>query len=92
MNWKVGDRCIIDCPHSMVHGQQTAILQTGAEGFHFGAPFIGYEVDIRCPKGYPWEFAIFEGCNLSPIPDDHARTKTKWRECPWQPEKVNVLA
>ncbi len=93
MNWKIGDRCIIDCPGSRVHGQETTIVSIDERGHCWrDGDFIGAGVDIH-HETWSSGHGVFEYKNLRPIPDDNSRKLVKWSECPFKPkELISVLA
>ena len=78
MNWQVGDRAIVDCAASTMHGQTVTIAGPLAPWASLSeCPFIGHEV-TPSPDS---EAAAFEPHELIPIPDDD--------EASW--EKIEAL-
>jgi hypothetical protein len=70
MNWKVGDKAIIDYPATSVHGERVTIVSVGEVGRdHEGGDFVGAGVDIPLVT---WSsgHCVFRYSQLVPIPDD----------------------
>jgi len=89
-NWKVGDRCIIDCFYSSAHGQETTIISIDEEGFEAsdGGSFVGAGVDISHSV---WKsgHAVFMYKHLRHLYDGNE--KTSWEDGCWQPKELVVV-
>ena len=80
MNWKPGDRAIINCPTSNAHGKETVVLTACCvRGFANEGPYVGHEVSAK--HSCTGLNLIFEPHELKPIDDDYdGHQVTTWDE------------
>ena len=97
MNWKIGDRCIVDCLGFKLHGETVEIV---------GGPAIGTGIfeatyDWIIDPGYPapdcaTKMFACDSVDLRPLPDEYdGKQVSTWdvmndKDYIWHPEKVTV--
>ena len=86
MNWKPGDRAIVNYPSGFVHGM---VVTVTSDLMLISCPingtYMGHEIDVPQP-GHPGQSLAFEPHELRPI--DDGNELGSWSDCVFKPKEL----
>lgn len=90
MNWKAGDRAIVNFPESPNghHGKETTILRVGVS---VRGEYVGYEVDLPAHLSQDFFFCVYEYHELKPIYDGNEKVSWESMKDIYQPSPVVTI-